>query len=60
MSLVPYVAEDSLVSHQWDREALGLAKTICPITGDCQGQELEGGELGSRAGEGIGDFGNSI
>jgi hypothetical protein len=38
-------------------EALGLVKIICPSTGECQGQEAEVGELGSRAGrEGIGDF----
>jgi hypothetical protein len=38
-------------------EALGLAKIICPSTGECQGQEVGLGELGSRKrGEGIGDF----
>jgi hypothetical protein len=37
-------------------EALGLAKIICPSTGECQGQEAGVGGLGSRAGEGIGDF----
>jgi hypothetical protein len=38
-------------------EALGLAKIICPNTGDCQGQWV-----GWRAGqaEGIGDFQDSI
>ena len=30
-------------------EALGLVKIICPSTGECQGQEEEVGELGSRA-----------
>jgi hypothetical protein len=33
-------------------EALGLAKIICPSTGECQGQEAGVGGLGSRAGEG--------
>jgi hypothetical protein len=28
--------------------ALGLAKIICPSTGECQGQEAGVGELGSR------------
>ena len=39
-------------------EALGLAKIICPSTGECQGQEVGVGGLGSRTGqgEGIGDF----
>jgi hypothetical protein len=30
-------------------EALGLAKTICPSTGECQGQEAGVGRLVSRA-----------
>jgi hypothetical protein len=29
-------------------EALGLAKIICPSTGECQGQEAGVGGLGSR------------
>jgi hypothetical protein len=29
-------------------EALGLAKIICPSTGECQGQESGVGGLGSR------------
>jgi hypothetical protein len=33
-------------------EALGLAKIICPSTGECQGQEAGVGRLGSRAGGG--------
>jgi hypothetical protein len=32
------------------REALGLSKIICPSTGECQGQEVGVGGLGSRAG----------
>jgi hypothetical protein len=31
-------------------EALGLAKIICPSTGECQGPEVGVGGLGSRAG----------
>ena len=41
-------------------EALGLVKIICPSTGEYQGQEVRVGGLGSRAGEGIGDFRNNI
>jgi hypothetical protein len=39
-------------------EALGLEKIICPSTGECQGQEVGVGGLGSREGrgEGIGTF----
>ena len=31
-------------------EALGLAKIICPSTGECQGQEAGVGGLGNRGG----------
>jgi len=41
-------------------EVLGLAKIICPSTGDCQGQEAGVGGLGSRAGGGYRDFRDSI
>ena len=62
MSLAAYVAEDGLVSHHWEERPLGLAKIICPSTGECQGQEVGVGELGRRAGqgEGIRDFWDSI
>ena len=33
-------------------EALGLVKITCPSTGECQGQEVGVGVLGSRAGVG--------
>jgi hypothetical protein len=33
-------------------EALGLAKIICPSTGECQGQEVGVSWLGSRVGGG--------
>jgi hypothetical protein len=33
-------------------EALGLAKIICPSTGECRGQEGGVGGLGSRLGGG--------
>ena len=41
-------------------DALGLVKIICPITGECQGQEAGVDGLGSRVGEGIGDFWDNI
>ena len=34
------------------RRGLGLAKVICPNTGQCQGQEAGVGGLRSRVGEG--------
>ena len=52
MSPVAYVAEDGLVWPSRGGEALGLAKIICPSTGECQGQEAEVSGLGSRAGKG--------
>ena len=44
------MAEDGLV----------LVKIICPSTGECQGLEAGVGGLGSRVGEGIGNFQDSI
>ena len=57
MSLAAYVAEDCLVSHQWEKRPFGLEKILCPGVGKCQGQEEGVGWLGSRGrGERIGDF----
>ena len=40
------------------KEALGPVKVLCPIRGECQGQEAGVGGLVSRErGEGIGVFG---
>ena len=39
LSLAAYVAEDGLVSHQWEERPLGLANFICPSTGERQGQK---------------------
>jgi hypothetical protein len=51
VSLVAYVAEDGLDASMGG-EAFVLAKIICPSTEDCQGQEVEVGGLGNRAGKG--------
>jgi hypothetical protein len=48
VSLVAFVAEDGIVVHHW--EDLGLAKVICPSTGECQSQDAGVGGLGSRPG----------
>ena len=37
-------------------EALHLVRIIWPSIGECQGQEVGVGGLGSRRGEGLGDF----
>ena len=60
LSLAAYVAEDGLVGHHWEERPLGLANLICPSTGEHQGQEVGVGGEGSRGGEGIGDFRDSI
>ena len=52
MSLAAYVAEDGLVGNHWEERPLGLAKFICPSTGEHQGQEAGVNRLGSWAGEG--------
>jgi hypothetical protein len=55
VSLAASVAED-----RWPLmggEALGLVEILCPSIGECLGQELGVGGLGSRGrGEGIEDF----
>jgi hypothetical protein len=51
MALAAYVAEDGLVGHQWQERPLVLWKLYAPGIGECQGQELGVGGLGSR-GEG--------
>jgi hypothetical protein len=40
MSLVAYVSEDGLVSHQWEERPIGLANFKCLSTGKRQGQEV--------------------
>ena len=52
MSLAAYVAEDGLVGHHWEERPIGLPNFICPSIGECQGQEVGVGGLGSRVGGG--------
>lgn len=40
MSLAAYESENGLVSHQWKERPIGLANSICPNTGEHQGQEV--------------------
>ena len=67
MSLAAHVAEDGLIWPSLGEEALGLAKIICPSTGEYQGQEdgrvwagEQGGGMGRRGKGGFGDFWDSI
>jgi hypothetical protein len=54
----PSCVSSCICSRRWPSwpslggEALGLAKIICPSIGECQGQEVGVGGLGSRAGGG--------
>ena len=56
MSVAAYVAEDGLMGHHWEEGLLGLAKIICPNTGEYQAQEAGVGGLGSRVGGGYRGF----
>ena len=56
LTLAAYVSKDGLVGHHWKESPIGLAKFICPSTGECQDQKVGGG--GRR--EGMVDFWGSI
>jgi hypothetical protein len=40
LSLAAYASKDGLVGHHWEERPLGLAKFICPSTGEHQGLEV--------------------
>jgi hypothetical protein len=46
MSLASYVAEDGLVSHQWEERPLGLANFIQGTPGPRSGSEWVGSKVG--------------
>ena len=48
VALAIYVAEDSLVGHQWEERPFGPVKALCPSIGKCKDQEWEW--VGWRAG----------
>jgi hypothetical protein len=39
VALAAYVADDGLVSHQWEERP--YVKDLCPSIGECQDQEWE-------------------
>jgi hypothetical protein len=51
MSLAAYVAEDGLVSHQWEERPLVLGRSFAPVQGNararsgsvCVGEQRDGG-----------------
>jgi hypothetical protein len=56
MAPAAYVAEDGLVSHQWEEKPLVLRRLNAPV-GECQGREVGVDELGTRRKRGgIGNF----
>jgi hypothetical protein len=49
MAPAAYLAEDALVSHQLEERSLVLRRLyLCPIVGECQGQEDGMGGLVNR------------
>jgi hypothetical protein len=50
MSLVSYVAEDGLVSHQWEERPLVLPRSYAPLQGNARARKWEW--VGWRAGQG--------
>jgi hypothetical protein len=52
LTLAAYVSKDVLVGHHWKKKLIGLAKFICPSTGECQGQKVGVGGVGRGVGGG--------
>ena len=60
MSLVPYVAENGLVGHQWAERPLVLRRSYAPAQGNARARKEEWVGWGAGWEEGIGGFGDSI
>ena len=50
LTLAAYVSKDDLVGHHWKERPIGLANSICPSTGERQGQKGWIGEWGGGYG----------
>jgi hypothetical protein len=50
VSLVAYVAEDGLVSHQWEERLIVLRRSYAPVQGNAGARKQEW--VGRRVGEG--------
>jgi hypothetical protein len=59
VSLVAYVAEDGLVSHQWEERPLVLLRAYA-VHGNARARKQEWVGWGAGWGKGIGGFGYSI
>ena len=60
MSLVVYVAEDALVSHQLEERPLVLQTLYASVQGNARAKKWEWVGRGVGRGEGMGDFWVSI
>jgi hypothetical protein len=60
VSLVVYVAEDGLVSHQWEERPLVLEKSYSRVQGNARARKQEWVGWGAGCGEGIRGFVDSI
>jgi hypothetical protein len=57
---IQYVAEDDLVSHQWEKRPLILRRSYAPVEGNTRTRKQEWVGWGAGQREHIGDFGYSI
>jgi hypothetical protein len=60
MALAKYVAEDGLVSHQWEERPLVLRRSYVPVQGNGRARKRGWVGWGAGQGEAIGDFWASI
>ena len=60
MSLVANVAEDGLVSHQWEERPFVLRRSYAPVEGNARARKQKSVGWGAGRAEGIGGFGDSI
>ena len=59
-ALAAYVAEDGLVSHQWEERPLVLRKLYTPVQWNARARKQEWVGWGAGQEKGIGYFGVSI
>jgi hypothetical protein len=57
VSQTAYVAEDGLVSHQWEERPLVLRRLYVPVQGNARARKREWVGWGAGQREGIGAFG---
>jgi hypothetical protein len=60
LSLVAYVAEDGLISHQWEERPLVLRRSYAPVQGNARTRKQEWVGWGAGTGEGVGGLEDSI